>query len=134
MKSRKDGRAGELTSHGVIMGTMTELEQRVCSAWRQASADLGVQFSAPFVVTTARDLSHSYLGLVHHFGRPRGTLICMTSSECPPLPIDSTTEYYLSLLSESYAVYERELFIETLNDWGWCGPAHQRPAWFAGAP
>ena len=113
---------------------MTELEQQICSAWRQASADLGVQFSAPFVATTTDGLSHTYLGLVHHFGRTRRTLISTSNNECPKLPMDSTSEYCLSLLTESYAVYERELFVETLNDWGWCGPADQRPPWFTGEP
>ncbi len=113
---------------------MTELEERVCSAWRQACADLGVQFSAPFVATATDGLSHAYLGLVHNFGGTRGTLICMTDGECPKLPMDSTTGYYLSLLGESYAVYERQLFVDTLNDWGWCGPADQRPPWFTGEP
>lgn len=116
------------------MKRMNELERRICSAWRRASEDLGVQFSAPFAVMTPSGQSYAYLGLVHDFGRSRGTLICMIEGDCPKLPVDLEGEYGVSLLGDSYAVYERQLFEPTLSDWGWCGPADQRPSWLTGQP
>ena len=40
---------------------------------------------------------------------------------------------YPSLLGESYRAYDRELFIDTLNDWGWYGGGDP-PSWYTGRP
>lgn len=34
----------------------------------------------------------------------------------------------------AYADYDREVFVDTLNDWGWFGDAQRAPAWFTGRP
>ena len=39
----------------------------------------------------------------------------------------------VSFLSPTYEVYNRELFIDTLNDWGWRGETDP-PAWYTGRP
>ncbi len=38
-----------------------------------------------------------------------------------------------SVLGASYLTYDRPLFIETLNDWGWFGEG-AAPAWFTREP
>ena len=41
---------------------------------------------------------------------------------------------FCSLLSdESYGQFDRELFVATLNDWGWFGDG-QPPDWYEGTP
>ena len=118
---------------------MTELETRICSAWRRASEELGLRFTAP-VVGAALGLASpgisdpGYLGLVHHFGASGGMLICALGSHRPPLPAELKDHYQLSELGDVYATYQRELFVETLDDWGWHGPADRRPPWYTGQP
>ncbi len=42
---------------------------------------------------------------------------------------------FVSMLDErSYAKYSRDLFVDTLNDWGWYGPEYGSPQWFSGQP
>ncbi|MGO9977392.1 MAG: hypothetical protein ACLP01_32215 [Solirubrobacteraceae bacterium] len=36
-----------------------------------------------------------------------------------------------SALGESYLHYDRTLFIDTLNDWGWCSEGAP-PSWYSG--
>ena len=44
------------------------------------------------------------------------------------------TDYAQSALNpDSYEPYRRELYIDTLNDWGWFGPSTAEPSWFTGA-
>jgi hypothetical protein len=38
-----------------------------------------------------------------------------------------------SILGSAYLRYDRELFIDTLNDWGWCGEGDP-PSWYTGEP
>jgi hypothetical protein len=35
---------------------------------------------------------------------------------------------------ESYARYDRDLFVATLNDWGWHGNPAEAPDWYTGKP
>jgi hypothetical protein len=43
--------------------------------------------------------------------------------------------YYCSALNPlSYANYERDSFIETLNDWGYYGADSKKPKWYTGTP
>jgi hypothetical protein len=46
-----------------------------------------------------------------------------------PQPAHDSPEHFVSLLGDIYAAYDRQLFLETLADWGWCGPLDQRPSW-----
>jgi hypothetical protein len=42
--------------------------------------------------------------------------------------------YYYSLLAHTYDRFDRDLFIETLNDWGWKGDKADRPEWCTDEP
>jgi len=41
--------------------------------------------------------------------------------------------YFVSVVSTSYEDYDRELFVDTLNDWQWFGPGDP-PEWYTGQP
>jgi len=66
------------------------------------------------------------------FGGPQGTLLL---TRFDPESMDRSqdeTDYYSSGLNpESYEPYRREIYMETLNDWGWFG-AGSPPSWFTG--
>ncbi len=113
-------------------GNLTDLEQAICDAWREAEADLGITFTTPFVVVI-NGKGYEYLGLIHGFGRKTGTLICFRSHEPETGHLPDSDNYSVSVLYESYASYDRGLFIDTLNDWQWCGEMPP-PSWYTGQP
>lgn len=113
-------------------------KELIAEAWRAAALDLGIEVVVPYsVVVDGR--SQEYLALVHHFGGEHGTLVALSppgeasNADAEVRALFKTAEganYYCSLLdAEPYRQYDRELFIETLVDWGFCGPPSKRPAW-----
>jgi hypothetical protein len=111
---------------------MTDIETKVVAAWKEAAADLGIQFTSPFVVTSPDGRSHEHLGLVHRFGRQEGTIIRVLHEPSEKSPHPAGDAYYFSILGSDYRRYERQLFIDTLDDWQFFGPAPERPAWYTG--
>jgi hypothetical protein len=113
---------------------MTEIESRVVEAWRKA-ADLGIRFSSPFTVTThGRQIE--CIGFVHYFGGRVGTIISVLEqpSSLVELVVSKMQDedYFISVLVEGYGDYDRQLFIETLDDWQFFGADSERPAWYSG--
>jgi hypothetical protein len=106
--------------------------ERVINAWREAAVDLKIKIQSPFILTTSDGREFKYELLIENFGSDLGTLMCSTQSN-----IDIKTQkeygYYCSLVyPDAYSVYERELFIDTLNDWGYFGEDTQKPVWYTG--
>lgn len=111
---------------------MTDIEARVVAAWKEAAADLGIQFTSPFIVISADDRSVEHLGLVHKFGRRKGTLIRVLHEPSEKSLLPAGDDYYWSTLGSGYGRYNRQFFIDTLDDWQFFGPASERPAWYTG--
>jgi hypothetical protein len=42
--------------------------------------------------------------------------------------------YCSGVYPESYCRYDRQRFIDTLNDWVWFGHPSKAPAWYTGTP
>lgn len=42
------------------------------------------------------------------------------------------SNYFVSLLYDSYDQYERQNMIDTLNDWGYYGKNEEKPDWYTG--
>jgi len=115
------------------LDAMTKIESKVVAAWKEASVDLGFQFTSPIVVTLPDGSRQEYLGLVHHFGRRVGTLISVLYEPSERFDHSTNDDYYWSILGPGYGQYKRDDFIETLNDWGYFGPVDRRPDWYAPA-
>ena len=111
---------------------MTDTEAKVVAAWKVAAADLGFQFTSPFVVTLPDGSRHEHLGLVHRFGRRIGALISVLYEPSEKIPRPSGNDYFCSVLGPGYARYERRSFIDTLDDWQFFGPESERPPWYSG--
>ena len=111
---------------------MTDTETKVVAAWKEAAAELGIQFTSPFVVTLSDGEKREHLGLIHRFGRRIGTLISVLHepSECIRRPPGD--DYFSSILGLIYVRYERQEFIDTLDDWQFFGPESERPEWYSG--
>jgi hypothetical protein len=112
---------------------MTKREAKVLAAWREAAADLGFQFTSPYTATAKDGQKFEALGLVHEFGGRIGTLISAEPSA--DLYPDVGEGYGVSYLScRGYARYDRESWIEMLDDWGFWGEPTRAPAWYAPGP
>jgi hypothetical protein len=108
---------------------MAELGARIVAAWHEAAGDLGISFSAPWHVLTPDHRRVSYLGLVRGFGGTTGTLVRMIQLGELSTHEEVDRELHVAKLGDRHAVYDRLVFRGTLIEWGFTGPAAQRPDW-----
>jgi hypothetical protein len=116
-------------------------DEQLTEAWRQAATDLGIEVAAPFAVSMG-DRELLCIALVRCFGGRKGALLLpleamgdiFTNTEKARAANARLTElgYFCSLLGESYQHYDREHFVDTLNDWGWLGEPEAAPDWYTG--
>ncbi|MCP3930771.1 MAG: hypothetical protein GY705_16915, partial [Bacteroidetes bacterium] len=70
--------------------------------------------------------------LVKHFGTELGTIV-LDMDDIDIADNHIPKEYCWSgLNSNNYNRYNRDQFIDTLEDWGWYGDETKRPAWYTG--
>lgn len=98
-------------------------------AWESAARDLGIEIVAPCVVTLASGARLEAVLLVPDFGASRGMLISTTEEAFRPLGDEIVAERYGYSVFLMELSYQRDDFIDILNDWGWTGPEARRPAW-----
>lgn len=108
------------------------VDEAISQAWLEAGRDLHIQIIAPFAVQESGGELVMYEARIPNFGGPKGTVIGVLDD----ILRDCRAEqgYYCSNLAPSYRSYDRQFFVDTLNDWGWYGPAELRPAWYTGKP
>jgi hypothetical protein len=104
------------------------VDDAISQAWREAAEDLGIRVVAPF--TLQADEPIAYEAHLLDFGGPKGTVVGVLSDKLDDCR--AAQGFYSSNLSLSYRGYERQHFINTLNDWGWYGPEELRPVWYTG--
>jgi len=86
---------------------MTKREAKVVAAWWEAAADLGFQFTSPYLATARDGQQFEALGLVHEFGGRIGTLISVEPSA--DLYPEVGEGYGVSYLAyDGYSRYDRE--------------------------
>ncbi|MFO1491559.1 MAG: hypothetical protein U1F77_15495 [Kiritimatiellia bacterium] len=107
--------------------------REVQSAWRTAANELGFAFVAPFEIEDGSE-SVQFHGHVRDFGSPKGAvfLVCETFREDVdrPLSVAKIKGYFHSQISaDVYRIYDRDIFLEALRDWGWFGAEADRPSW-----
>ena len=99
--------------------------EQLRDAWKRAAKDLNIKVIVPFVLESAE-----YVALVPGFGTPKGMLILSSwQSEMARLAWENGYGYSCVSIA-SYGVYERQLFIEKLTDWGWHGTPNTQPDWY----
>jgi hypothetical protein len=109
-------------------GHVTAPPAELVGSWREAAADLGVQIVAPY-----RLGPRAFAAWIPNFGSPSGTLIDWLTSRADWTAAAAEGYYVSRLNAESYRTYDRDLFVATLNDWGWHGQA-PAPSWYTGDP
>ncbi len=109
-----------------------DLFDRPERSWQKAAEDLGIRFVHPYMFT-AGGKKHRLTGLLPQFGGKKGALISSRKdAEESRKAAENSGDFFISGLNPyHYDRYNRELFIQTLNDWGWSakGPP---PEWFSG--
>ena len=123
--------ADESDDSDEIIGKINDLVDRAKRAWTAASEDLGINFIAPYRFTGANGEIFETAGLLPEFGSGKGVLIIDQKTDDEAIAVaEQSGEYFLSALSPRYYYnYNRELFIETLTEWGWIGEG-EAPEWY----
>jgi hypothetical protein len=104
----------------------------MAQAWLAAGRDLGIRVEHPFSFLTGDGTEVATVGVyLPDFGAKSGTLL--TCRFDPPEIEDATPvrDYFRSYFDDGFEPYDRELFIEALDDWGWFGSGPP-PDWFHG--
>lgn len=106
------------------------IDQKISQAWQDAAAELNIRVFAPHQIDLGKQCVDVEVFLPD-FGGPDGTVgVGKANSDF----LDQLkSRHWLSVLYESYRTFDRTLFIDTLNDWGWFGSGAP-PEWFTGKP
>jgi hypothetical protein len=104
-----------------------DIESRMAAAWREAADRLGIRVTAPYEVASV-----SYAAFLPDFGGDHGAVVARLLSSKGSIAAADVAGLYLSRVSDEYAAFDADLFKATLDDWGWFGPAEDRPAWYTG--
>jgi hypothetical protein len=107
------------------------LDEPLIEAWKIAAQDLGLDITRPLKMNTENG-KVNYPVLVKNFGGKKGTIIARHALFMD-YPIPKHKDYYFSAVNaDSYSKYDRDTFIETLEDWGYYGDKANKPEWFNG--
>jgi hypothetical protein len=111
--------------------------ERLIKLWQTAANDLLFSFISPFVLEDDCQ-KIKYAGLIENFGSTKGMLIFLNENwdTQPFAKVAEKNGYGYSCLSEPHPdeKYERDDFIEILNDWGWSPKDKKPPIWYSGEP
>ena len=111
---------------------MTNEELAIAAAWKVAGEELGIRVISPYELQTTDGGTYSFIGLVEGFGSSKGTLLSLPHQwdDLGFADVAEENGYYCSgLYPQSYIQFDRESFIDTLNDWGWFSVDESRPFW-----
>lgn len=98
-------------------------------AWQKAATELSIEVTAPFILR-GKSQEHQFIAWVPHF-YPHGVLVgAIGDSETLKEDVKNAGYVCSFINPEVYKSFNRELFIETLRDWGYYGPEDKRPTWF----
>ena len=112
-------------------------ELAIRSAWIQAGEDLGIEVVAPARVTVESETIEA-IALLPEFGLSRAMVLfgrfdASDADHRAVLKLLQEHGFGFSHLSASYENYDRDLFVGTLNDWGWAAN-DDAPDWYTGQP
>jgi hypothetical protein len=106
-------------------------------AWLDAAAQLGIRITVPYVLPSELGPAR-FIAYLPDFGGRWGMVIgpILRGSDEGQIRRLAVSEagVYFSQLAEMYRSFDLELFIDTVNDWGWFGPDDARPDWYTGEP
>jgi hypothetical protein len=107
-----------------------QTDPQIVDAWLQAATELGIKVIAPFKISTNDAGDWWFEAYIADFGGPNGTVVGNRENQLNE--IRKQHGYYASNLFPSYRIFDRQHFIDTLNDWGWFGEKGKAPIWYTG--
>jgi hypothetical protein len=103
------------------------------AAWEIAAHDLGIRVTTDEPSLTASEGTRFPLvAIVHDFGGEHGMAV-LRAYDPGAAEAARSEGYGSSVLATRYERYDRDRFIDTLNDWQWCGVG-KPPSWYTGKP
>ncbi len=100
--------------------------------WKIAAKDLKIEIKASFTLFLPSGKKIEAELLVKNFGAKNGMIIITDYDKIKPF-VDEITKlnYGYSTLEQPLPTekYNRDYFIELLNDWGWSGDNNKKPSW-----
>ncbi len=105
-----------------------EKDKQIIGAWETACIELGIEIITPFIINL-RNEELKFPVFVKNFGRKKGTII-VQEGYLEDHTIPRIEDYFFSALNpEVYSEFNKDLFIETLIDWGYFGSQKKKPKW-----
>lgn len=101
--------------------------EKTIKAWKDAAENLGIEVESPFYLNRSK-----FPIFVKHFGTSIGTIIVDMDDIDTADKLIPEQYYWSGINPKNYCEYEREHFINTLEDWGWFGPDSKNPSWYTG--
>jgi hypothetical protein len=98
-------------------------------AWNFAANELDLEIISPFIIETENVVSYPIL--VKNFGAKNGTIV-LQLEHLIEKHLPKIKDFHVSALSDEYSNYRKDLFIETLEDWGYFGNEESKPFWYTG--
>ena len=108
---------------------------KITNLWKFASQELGFSFASPYTIEIdGRQVE--CIGLAPDFGSVKGMVLFVgdAASIYAWTAAAQKGGFGFSQQSFSFLSYDREFFIETLNDWGWVPIDRPPPPWYTGEP
>jgi hypothetical protein len=106
--------------------------EETIKAWQKAAEHLQIKIEAPFILKTLNNEDLKFELLIKEFGSKLGTLI-LSTDEMTNFKLAENSGFYCSALNPlNYSTYVREVFIETLTDWGFYRNPLKKPEWYKG--
>ena len=108
------------------------MQNRLMEVWREAAADLGIEVVVPYLFQS-NGFEYQFVALITGFGSRRGTLVCLSEEFGKILKMATQSGFYCyGIDAESGDRYDREKFIQILNELGWYGDLFTVPTWYQG--
>ena len=107
--------------------------EKVIDAWSEAALDLKIRIRSPFYLTTSNGDELKFSLLIEQFGNELGTIVFSIDDKTGYLRANEFG-FYCSCISLDYSNYNRKIFVDTLNDWGYFGKDSDKPDWYTGQP
>ena len=100
-------------------------------AWKFAAQELGLEIITPLKMNTENG-KVNYPILVKNFGAKKGTIIAQHAFFMD-YPMPKHKDYHFSAVNANfYSEFNKEQFIDTLEDWGYYGSNVSKPEWYKG--
>jgi len=106
-------------------------DTEISVAWRVAAVELYIRVFAPYSVTLPDGNSLEVKAYLPDFGSQHGAFAVGPTDESLRRLLKGAN-LWVSMLGPAYRIFKRDVFEDTLEDWGWFGTDEHPPQWYTG--